>query len=97
MSLRPPSSTLAAPAGSAPEPGFEEALSRLEAVVRALESGDLPLEQTLAQFEEGQRLLGLCSRQLAAAELKVKELLKQADGGFGEAPWRGQEGSDAAP
>lgn len=56
---------------------FEEALSRLEAVVESMEAGDVPLADLLAKFDEGNKLLKLCETRLKEAELKV-ELLKKA-------------------
>ncbi len=56
------------------KPNFEEALAELEALVGRLEREELPLEETLALFERGQSLLGLCQQQLSAAELRVREL-----------------------
>lgn len=53
---------------------FESALSDLEAVVEQLESGDLPLEESLKAFEKGIALTRHCQSALKAAELKVKEL-----------------------
>lgn len=68
-----------APAAPAPqETDFETALSRLDAIVRELESGTLPLEAALARFEEGTRLARTCRDRLLAAEARVVELL--ADG-----------------
>ncbi len=54
---------------------FEQAMGRLEEIVKRLEQGDAPLEQALALFEEGTRLLGGCSAQLDSAEQKVRKLL----------------------
>ena len=76
-------------------PTFEEALARLETLVEELEAGDLPLEQTISAFEEGQKLLKTCGDLLTTAELKVKEILRRADGGLEEREWKG-EGDDAA-
>ncbi len=59
---------------------FEEALARLEALVEAMEAGDLPLETLLARFEEGTRLAHLCQARLAEAELKIQQLEKTASG-----------------
>ena len=55
---------------------FETALERLQGVVKKLESGELGLEDSLKQFEEGVRLSKLCQEQLTAAEQKVELLLK---------------------
>ena len=59
---------------------FETALERLEAVVEAMESGDIPLAELLAKFEEGNKLLKLCEARLKDAELKIEQLKKQKDG-----------------
>jgi exodeoxyribonuclease VII small subunit len=67
----------AAKTGAVP---FEEALKKLEAIVEAMESQDLPLETLLAQYEEGTRLAKLCQEKLAEAELKIQRLEKNAAG-----------------
>lgn len=59
---------------------FEEALQKLEAIVEAMESGDLPLETLLAKFEEGTRLVKLCQAKLEEAEVKIQKLEKNAAG-----------------
>jgi exodeoxyribonuclease VII small subunit len=59
---------------------FEEALENLEKTVERLESGDLPLEKALEEFEQGVRMSRLCSQKLEEAEKKVELLLKVADG-----------------
>jgi exodeoxyribonuclease VII small subunit len=59
---------------------YEEALKKLECVVDAMESGDLPLESLLAKFEEGTRLVKLCQAKLEEAELKIQKLEKNAAG-----------------
>ena len=46
---------------------FEQAMGRLEEIVKRLERGDAPLEEALSLFEEGTRLLGGCSAQLDSA------------------------------
>jgi exodeoxyribonuclease VII small subunit len=62
------------------EPAFEEAIERLEALVAELEGGDLPLEQSLKRFEEGVRLVRLCSDRLRTAEVRVRELEESSSG-----------------
>ena len=57
------------------ELSFEDILGRLETVVDRLERGDLPLEDSLAVFEEGIRLSRLGSQRLDRAERRVEELL----------------------
>jgi len=59
---------------------FEEALKRLEGIVEAMESEDLPLENLLARFEEGTQLAKVCQSKLADAELKIQLLEKNSAG-----------------
>lgn len=56
------------------ELGFEAALKELERVVERLEEEELSLEEAIALFESGQKLLARCQKQLAGAELKVQQL-----------------------
>ena len=53
---------------------FESAFAQLEAIVGKLEAGDLPLDEAMALFEQGQKLAALCSARLDEAELKVQQL-----------------------
>jgi len=53
---------------------FEAALAELESIVREMEAGKLPLEQSLAAFERGTALLKHCQEALAAAEQKLQVL-----------------------
>ena len=64
---------------------FEKSLKRLEEIVRALESGDTPLEESIALFEEGVKLSGYCNTLLETAEQKVTVLTKNASGEISEA------------
>lgn len=59
---------------------FEAALKKLESIVDAMESGDMPLETLLARFEEGTRLAAICQAKLAEAELRIQQLEKNAAG-----------------
>ena len=59
---------------------FEEALTKLEAVVEAMESEDLPLETLLAKYEEGTKLVQICQAKLGEAELKIQQLEKDPSG-----------------
>jgi exodeoxyribonuclease VII small subunit len=59
------------------QPGFEAGLEELENIVRELEKGDLPLEQSLALFENGMRLSAECRRQLENAETRVELLMRK--------------------
>jgi exodeoxyribonuclease VII small subunit len=58
-------------------PTFEERLDELERIVKALEKGDLPLEQSLNLFESGMHLGSECKRELDEAETRVEILLKK--------------------
>ncbi len=58
---------------------FEESLSRLEEIVRHLEKGDLPLNDSLTLYEEGTGLIAACSKMLDEAEQKVVKLKKGPD------------------
>ena len=60
---------------------FEAALEQLQLAVKKLESGELSLEQSLRQFEEGVRLTRLCQSHLSVAEQKVDLLIKGASEG----------------
>lgn len=62
---------------------FEQALTQLEAIVRKLEGGNVPLEEGLAAFEEGTTLSRLCQQRLDQAEKRIEELAEkpQATGG----------------
>ena len=62
-----------------PAKSFEEGLEELEAMVKELESGDLPLEKALERFERGVRLSEDCRKALEEAEQKVEILLKKND------------------
>lgn len=66
------------------EENFEAALQRLEGLVRELEDGELPLEVSLARFEEGVVLVRALRGRLDAARLRVQVL--QDDGSLREAP-----------
>jgi exodeoxyribonuclease VII small subunit len=64
----------------AKNPPFEEALKKLESLVEAMESDDLPLETLLAKYEEGVKLVKICQEKLAEAELKIQQLEKNVAG-----------------
>ena len=59
---------------------FEEAIEELEKVVVELESGDLPLEKSVANFKKGMELSNYCSKLLDDAEKNISILLEQRDG-----------------
>lgn len=53
---------------------FEDALERLESILESMESGDTPLADLVAKFEEGSTLLKVCQEKLKEAELKIEKL-----------------------
>jgi len=57
---------------SSPPANFEVALQELEQLVARLESGDMPLEQLLTQYQRGAELLGFCRDRLEAVENQVR-------------------------
>lgn len=59
---------------------FEDALARLESIVQRLESGQAPLEESIALYEEGARLKALCEARLKAAQLRVEKIVVGSDG-----------------
>ena len=58
---------------------FEQMLTRLDEIVRHLEKGDLPLDDSLSLFEEGTGLIRRCGTMLDEAEQKVVKLKKGPD------------------
>lgn len=70
---------------------FEPAMARLEEIVGLLERGDAPLEQAMAWFEEGAKLLRDCTAQLDQAEQKVSLLTLGQDGHPQEEPFSSKE------
>jgi exodeoxyribonuclease VII small subunit len=72
----------------APRKGdFEKSLTRLEEVVKRLESTELSLDEAMGLFEEGMKLSQECQKQLEEAEGRVEILLKRADGKIAAKPF----------
>lgn len=59
---------------------FEASLNELEKIVKQLEDGDLPLEESLRLFETGVKLSRECRERLASAERRIEVLMRDADG-----------------
>ncbi len=57
-------------------PSFEQAFKRLEVILEKMNSAAIPLDESLALYEEADRLVSLCSKQLQSAEKKVQILMK---------------------
>ena len=63
--------------GETTSPSFEASLEELERIVKTLESGDLPLEESLKLFENGMRISSECKRQLEEAETRIEILMRR--------------------
>ena len=59
---------------------FEQNMQRLEQIVRAMERGDVALEESLKLFQEGTELVRTCGKLLDEAELQVKKVMTDAAG-----------------
>ena len=59
---------------------FEQNMQRLEQIVRAMERGDVSLEESLKLFQEGTELVQSCGKLLDEAELRVSKITAAADG-----------------
>ena len=67
--------------------GFEAALKRLETLVGQMESGELGLDDLVAAFEEGQKLVKQCSDKLNAVERRIEILVKDETGAVTARPF----------
>ena len=65
------------------EPAFEEALAELEQLVAKMETGKLPLEELMKNFEKGSKLVNSCRKKLSELEAKI-EILTRDNGSDGE-------------
>ena len=59
---------------------FEQNMARLEQIVRAMERGDVALEESLKLFQEGTELVRNCNKLLDEAQLQVKKIMTAPDG-----------------
>lgn len=59
---------------------FETSMQRLEQIVRTMERGDAPLEESLKLFQEGTELVRSCGKLLEDAELQIKKIMTAPDG-----------------
>ena len=76
---------------SAAPSSFEAQLATLERIVRELERGDLPLEQSLELFEQGVKLSRECQERLNEAERRIEVLLRGGDGSTVAVPFESDE------
>ncbi len=68
------------------ELSFEDALAELESVVGRLESGDVPLDESIALYARGDTLRRHCDDRLKAAQARVEEITRGPDGSVGAKP-----------
>lgn len=59
---------------------FEESMQRLEQIVRTMERGEVPLEESIRLFQEGTELARNCGKLLEDAQLQVSKIMASADG-----------------
>ncbi|MFC6621966.1 exodeoxyribonuclease VII small subunit [Novosphingobium panipatense] len=59
---------------------FEDALRALETIVRQLESGDVPLEDSISLYEKGEKLRQHCQKRLDAAQARIERIVAGPDG-----------------
>ena len=72
------------------ETKFEDAFKKLENIVAELESGDLSLDDSLAKYESGVKLIRLCQKKLSEAKKKIEILVKTKDGKLKLEPFEGK-------
>lgn len=65
---------------------FEGAAEKLESIVEAMESEELPLEKLLVQYEEGTKLVKICESKLQAAEKRITQLEENLEGELATRP-----------
>lgn len=66
---------------------FEDSFKKLEKIIAKMESGDLPLEETLKLYEEGMRLYTHCSQKLTEVQKKVELLSQTSEGKLAGKPF----------
>jgi exodeoxyribonuclease VII small subunit len=76
------------------EKKFEDAMKELEEIMKRLESGDLPLEESIKIFEEGIALSRYCFKKLEEAEKKISILISD-EGGVRQEPFQAEDIEDA--
>jgi exodeoxyribonuclease VII small subunit len=74
---------------------FEDSLARLEQIVSQLETGNLPLEDSLRVFEEGIALARRCAKYLEDAEQRIEILTKDESGALGSEPFTAEAEGEA--
>lgn len=83
-------SDAATEAASEPDLSFEQSIERLHAIVAELEGGEISLEDSLARYEQGMKLVAACHKTLTGAEQRIRQLTGFSDDGSAEtAPFDG--------
>ena len=73
---------------------FEEAMGNLEDIVLKLENGNLPLDESIKEFENAVKLIRLCEEKLSSAKQKVKILTEGTDGAITDLPFSAEENDE---
>lgn len=80
-----------------PQPkSFEEAIAELEQILGAMESGEVPLEESLVRYERGTYLIAYCRQVLGKAEEQIEQLTKGSDAPAAQPSAEASEESDDA-
>ncbi len=77
--------------GNDAAPDFEQSLKQLESIVQRLEHEEVPLEESIRLFEQGQGLVRACEQQLKSAENRIRQLLENDAGVLQEQPFEPAE------
>ena len=70
------------------KPTFEEAVAQLEAIAERIEQGEIGLEESITQYEQGMTLVKQCRDILSKAEHKIQQLQQRADGTLEARPFK---------
>ncbi len=62
------------------EMSFEQALAALEEIVQSLEAGDVPLDQSIALYERGEKLRAACQKRLDDAQARIERIVTDSSG-----------------
>jgi exodeoxyribonuclease VII small subunit len=79
------------------QPTFEDMLSQLESIVKGIEEGRIGLQQSIAEYEKGMKLIQQCRKMLADAEAKVQKLQLSETGQLTPAPMDEPEQAESGP
>jgi exodeoxyribonuclease VII small subunit len=75
---------------------FEASLEKLESIVEIMESGEMPLDEIIQQYEAGMKHLATCDKKLAEAEKRIRQLTVDAKGKVEETDFAGADKEDGA-